>query len=139
MVLLLFRELNFHSRFINRAAGNVLAVYVLDGTVQTFLLKWIDFKPYAGSWFLVFLAIGYALAIMIIACLLNEVRKATNWTTGALARECGQCRGDVGCECGKRCCPKTTHVFLLVDFLLKVTKSTGFRLVEKRAFLHSCG
>ena len=63
--------------FINRAAGNVLAVYVLDGTVQTFLLKWIDFKPYAGSWFLVFLAIGYALAIMIIACLLNEVRKAT--------------------------------------------------------------
>ena len=77
MVLLLFRELNFHSRFINRAAGNVLAVYVLDGTVQTFLLKWIDFKPYAGSWFLVFLAIGYALAIMIIACLLNEVRKAT--------------------------------------------------------------
>ena len=100
MVLLLFRELNFHSRFINRAAGNVLAVYVLDGTVQTFLLKWIDFKPYAGSWFLVFLAIGYALAIMIIACLLND------WTTGALARECGQCRGDVGCECGKRCCPK---------------------------------
>ena len=39
MVLLLFRELNFHSRFINRAAGNVLAVYVLDGTVQTFLLN----------------------------------------------------------------------------------------------------
>ena len=55
----------------------MLAVYVLDGTVQTFLLKWIDFKPYAGSWFLVFLVIGYALAIMIIACLLNEVRKAT--------------------------------------------------------------
>ena len=77
MVLLLFREINFRSRFINRAAGNVLAVYVLDGTVQTFLLKWVDFKPYAGSWFLVFLAVGYVLAIMVIACLLNEVRKAT--------------------------------------------------------------
>ena len=77
MVLLLFREIHFHSRFINRAAGNVLAIYVLDGTVQTFLLKWIDLKPYAGSWFLVFPAIGYVLAIMVIACLLNEVRKAT--------------------------------------------------------------
>ena len=77
MILLLFREINFHSRFINRAAGNVLAVYVLDGTVQTFLLKWIDFKPYAESWFLAFLAVGYVLAIMVIACLLNEVRKAT--------------------------------------------------------------
>ena len=77
MVLLLFREIHFHSRFINRAAGNVLAIYVLDGTVQTFLLKWIDLKPYAGSWFLIFPAVGYVLAIMVIACLLNEVRKAT--------------------------------------------------------------
>ena len=32
--------------------------------------------------------------------------ESDDWTTGALARECGQCRGDVGCECGKRCCPK---------------------------------
>lgn len=77
MVLLLFRELTFHSLFINRTAENVLAIYVLDGTVQTILLKWFNFKPYAGSWFLVFFAIGYVLTIMIIAGLLNEARKAT--------------------------------------------------------------
>jgi hypothetical protein len=35
--------------------------------------------------------------------------------------------------------PFVEEIFILVDFLLKVTKSTGFRLVEKRAFLHSCG
>ena len=42
--------------------------------------------------------------------------ESDDWTTGALARECGQCRGDVGCECGKRCCPKTTHVFYWLIF-----------------------
>lgn len=77
LLLLLFRELSFQSRAVNRAAGSVLAIYVLDGTIQTFLLRHFDFAPYAGSWYLVFLAVGYVLLIMAIAILLNEVRKAT--------------------------------------------------------------
>lgn len=77
MLLLLFREFHFKSSLINRAAGNVLAVYVLDRVIHIFLNRSIDLNAYASEWYLMIVIFGYTLAVMLIGFLLNEIRKFT--------------------------------------------------------------
>lgn len=77
MILLLFREIHFSSRIINRAASNVLAVYVLDQVIRTIFNRYFDLNAYANSWYLFFVVCGYVLVVMFIAILLNEIRKLT--------------------------------------------------------------
>lgn len=77
LLLLLFQELRFKNGVINRAAGNVLAVYVLDGFLRAFLNRYIDWELYAGKWYLIFLVFAYVLAVMLAAILANELRKFT--------------------------------------------------------------
>ncbi len=77
LLLLLFQELRFKNGIINRAAGNVLAVYVLDGFLRAFLNRYIDWELYAGKWYLIFFVFAYVLAVMLAAILANELRKFT--------------------------------------------------------------
>ncbi len=77
LLLLLFQELRFKNGVINRAAGNVLAVYVLDGFLRAFLNRYIDWELYAEKWYLIFLVFAYVLAVMLAAILANELRKFT--------------------------------------------------------------
>lgn len=77
LLLLLFRELHFSSRIINRAASNVLAVYVLDQVIRSFLNRYVDLNAYAAEWYLIFVVFGYVLAVMLIAIILNELRRFT--------------------------------------------------------------
>lgn len=77
MLLLLFREMHFSSRIINRAAGNVLAVYVLDQVIRTVLNRYIDLNTYANDWYLIAVVFGYVLLVLLIAIALNEIRRFT--------------------------------------------------------------
>ena len=77
MLLLLFREFSLHSRIINRAASNVLAIYVLDGTLRSLLSRYIAPAAYAADRYLIVLVTGYVLSVMLGAILLNELRRLT--------------------------------------------------------------
>lgn len=77
LILLFFKELHFTNRAINRAAGNVLAVYVLDAVLRSLLNRVIDLSAYTGGWFFIFVVLGYAAVVVIAALLINELRKFT--------------------------------------------------------------
>lgn len=77
LLLLLFREIKFTSRAVNRIARNVLAVTVLDSTLQAVFGRFIDLNTYGGSILLPLLILAYALAIVATAVLLNEIRAFT--------------------------------------------------------------
>lgn len=77
LLLLLFREMQFSSRIVNRAASNVLAVYVLDQVIRSFLNRYVDLNAYAADWYLIFVVFGYVLAVMLAAIVLNELRRLT--------------------------------------------------------------
>lgn len=75
-LVFLFCEIHFYSRFINRMASNVLAITVLDSSLQHVFGKYFDLNLYGNSNFFVFIIIGYVLLVMITAILLNEIRRA---------------------------------------------------------------
>lgn len=77
LIVLLFSGMHFTNRAINRIAGNVLAVYVLDATIRTILNRYIDLNAYATEWYLIFMVIGYVDVVVLAALLINEVRRLT--------------------------------------------------------------
>lgn len=77
LLVLLFKEIHFKSRIINRVAGNVLAVTVLDAFLQKLFSRYIDLNIYSDSGWLFLVVPCYALLIMLLAILLNEVRRFT--------------------------------------------------------------
>lgn len=90
LILLLFSQMHFTSRFVNRAASNVLAVYVLDQTLRTLLNRYIDLNTYAAEPYLILIVLGYVAVVVIAALLINEIRKLTigriePWASGLLA------------------------------------------------------
>lgn len=91
LLLLLFQELHIKSGVINRAAGNVLAVYVLDEFLRSYLNRYIDWSLYAEKWYLIFLVLGYVAVVILLAILINEIRKFTigriePWLSGLIVR-----------------------------------------------------
>ncbi len=74
-LLLLFRRFRFQSAVINRAAGNVLAVYVLDEFLRTLLERYIPLNDYRFEWYFILLVFAYALFVLLLAMLLNELRR----------------------------------------------------------------
>lgn len=103
LLLLLFREMHCTSNVINRAAGNVLAIYVLDQTIRTILNRYFDLNAYASCWYLIFIVCAYVLIVMLIAILLNEIRLATiarlePWAIGiitSLLAKAGTCAANL--------------------------------------------
>lgn len=90
LILLLFSQMHFTSRFINRAASNVLAVYVLDQTLRTLLNRYIDLNAYATKPYLILIVLGYVAVVVLAALLINEIRRLTigriePWASGLLA------------------------------------------------------
>lgn len=90
LILLLFANMQFTSRIINRGASNVLAVYVLDAVLRTFFNRYIDLNSYAEKPYLIFIVFGYVALVVIAALLINEVRRFTigriePWLSGLLA------------------------------------------------------
>lgn len=77
LLLLIFRNLSFQSLPINRAASNVLAIYVLDSFLRTFFQRYFDLNAYVGTWFFIFIVFAYVAVVMLLAILLNELRKCT--------------------------------------------------------------
>lgn len=77
LLLLWFRETSFKSAAVNHIAGSVLAVTVLDAFIQSFLNRYFDWILYQDSILLPLIVPGYALAVMVIAILLNELRVLT--------------------------------------------------------------
>lgn len=77
MLLLLFREFTFQNNAINRIAGSVLAIYVLDQTIRYVLYQFINPNDYSESILLIFILILFVLAVMLIAVVVNEIRKFT--------------------------------------------------------------
>lgn len=77
MLLMYFKELSFDNQFINRIAGNVLAVTVLDSFLLTMLKRYFDLSVYANSVLLSPILLGCALIIVFTAIILNEIRKFT--------------------------------------------------------------
>lgn len=76
LLLLLFGEMRIKSAAINRLAGSVLAVTVLDGGIQSFLRRQL-FDPcsFAGGALFPPLLLGYSALVVAIGILLNELRK----------------------------------------------------------------
>jgi surface polysaccharide O-acyltransferase-like enzyme len=78
MLLLLFREFHFSSRFINHLAGNVMPLYVFESFVRLYILnRFIDLGAYTDSPALIAYVIGYVLLTIIICMAINEVRRLT--------------------------------------------------------------
>lgn len=77
LLVLCFSQMRFTNRVINRAAGDVLAVYVLDSFVRTLFGRAVDLNNYLTEWYLPFFVLGYAAAVVIATALLNEVRRLT--------------------------------------------------------------
>ncbi|MBP3489046.1 MAG: acyltransferase family protein [Roseburia sp.] len=90
LLVLCFSQMHFTNRVINRAAGDVLAVYVLDSFIRALLERAVDLSTYLTEWYLPFLVLGYAVVVVVTAILLNEVRRLTigriePWLSGILA------------------------------------------------------
>lgn len=77
LLLLSFREIHFSSRAVNRIAGNVLAVTVLDSFLQQFLTRFFDLSVYGLHPLLGVFVLVYALAVVALGVLANELRKCT--------------------------------------------------------------
>lgn len=75
LLLLCFREMHFSSRIINRAASNVLAVYVLDQPIRNILNRYTELDHYAADWYLILIVFAYVIIVMLVAILINEIRK----------------------------------------------------------------
>lgn len=76
-IVLCFSQMHFTNRIVNRVAGDVLAVYVLDSFIRTLLGRVFDLSIYAAVWYLPLLVLAYAAVVVLIAILLNEVRRLT--------------------------------------------------------------
>ncbi len=90
LLMLCFSQMHFTNRVINRAAGDVLAVYVLDSFIRALFKRVVDLNAYVTEWYLPFLVLGYAASVVMTAVLLNEVRRLTigriePWLSGILA------------------------------------------------------
>lgn len=95
LLLLLFLQKSFCVSAINRIAGDVLAVYILDGFVRAFFDRYISLNDYADHPALLFIVVLYVLAVMGTAIALNELRRVTlgrlepwlaGWITGIIHR-----------------------------------------------------
>lgn len=76
-IVLYFSQMHFTNRIINHVAGDVLAVYVLDSFIRTLLGCILDLNAYATVWYLPLLVLAYAAIVVLLAVLLNEVRRLT--------------------------------------------------------------
>lgn len=90
LLVLCFSQMHFTNRIINRAAGDVLAVYVLDSFIRALMGRAVDLSIYLTEWYLPLFVLGYAAVVVVIAVLLNEVRRVTighiePWLCGLLA------------------------------------------------------
>ncbi len=77
LLLLLFGTIKFTSPLVNRIASNVLAVTVLDSVLMNLLNRRFSLNAHSHSIFLTCLVLGYALIVVIIAIVSNEIRKFT--------------------------------------------------------------
>lgn len=77
LILLLFSQIQLISSVINRAASNVLAVYVLDQTLRALLNQYINLNTYAAEPYLILIVLCYVAVVVLAALLLNEVRRLT--------------------------------------------------------------
>ena len=77
LLVLLFRNFSFQSAIINRAAGDVLAVYVLDEFIRTFFNRYVSLNDYRDAWYFILIVFAYVLVVMLTAILINEVRRLT--------------------------------------------------------------
>ena len=84
-IFLLFKEMEFSNGLVNRIAGNVLAVTVLDEHIQYFLKPYTRLETYGDSRMLVVLVAGYTTLVVVIAVSINEVRKVT---VGKIGHRC---------------------------------------------------
>lgn len=76
-VFLTFQNMHFHSRFINRAAGHVVAIYLLDIAMRTCFYAAVDIEAFGNSWYLCFVLAGYVLTAMCVGGIINEIRRVT--------------------------------------------------------------
>lgn len=122
-IFLWFKEFEFSSRLINRIAGNVFAVTVLDEHIQYFLKPYTGIEQFGNNKLLLLLVMGYAACVVIIAVGINEIRKATIGKTGQ--------------RCAVRLAVKYNRV--LPVFVEKIKKLAGWfyrRSLKRRC---SCG
>ena len=115
LLLLLFREFSLQSRIINRAATNVLAIYVLDQIIRNLLGRYLDLNAFSDQWYLFFVVCGYVLLVMLLAAVCNELRKLTigriePWLTGIVAAFLQSC-GALLVRMGQR----IVHWFISMD------------------------
>ena len=115
LLLLLFREFSLQSRIINRAATNVLAIYVLDQVIRSLLGRYLGLNAFSGQWYLFFVVCGYVLLVMLLAAVCNELRKLTigriePWLTGIVAAFLQAC-GALLVRIGQR----IVHWFISMD------------------------
>ncbi len=76
-IFLVFQNMHFHSRFINRVAGHVVAIYLLDIAMRTCFYAAVDIEAFGNSWYLCFILTGYVLTAMCVGCIVNELRRVT--------------------------------------------------------------
>jgi len=80
-IFMLFRELNFKSRFINFIATSVLMIYVLEGFVRTVFNHFIDISFYLEKWYFSLILLLYIISVIVVCFIIDVVR---NYTVGRL-------------------------------------------------------
>lgn len=77
-IFLIFKELSFRSRLVNRTARHTLSIYILERTVRCVLVYYgIDPAQYNSRWFVFLAAIAYVLLTMLICIIVNIIRQNT--------------------------------------------------------------
>ena len=73
-LLLFFREIHFTSRFINHLTPNIVILYCIEGSIRELAGRYFDLGSYSYSPLFAGIAFLFALAVIVLCLLLNELR-----------------------------------------------------------------
>ena len=74
IIFLVFKNLCFSSNVINLLAKHVVAVYLCEGAVRTFLSQLFDITIFSEKWYLFIVLAVYVLIVMLGCMILDTIR-----------------------------------------------------------------
>jgi MFS family permease len=75
LLFLIFRQMKFSSRMVNRAAANVVAVYVLEAMLSHLLRYFYDYTVLADRWYYVFIVLAVVAVTFLAGICLEALRR----------------------------------------------------------------
>lgn len=89
-IFILFKGVRIQSKIINQIAKYVIAVYLFEGAIRTFLGQFFDITIYADRWYLFGVLLVYVLVVMAVCMMVDAIRSKIAKPIEALICDIGE-------------------------------------------------